>query len=292
MDPLRLYGSPRLHGLVAMVSGRFDVATFGAYSRPMIRISTFRISPATALAVPLLALLLGNPVAFAQERAGDGPGKPAPPGSTELPDHPDTSRPDTSQRAKPEAPAAKPRPILPQARSDGARPLERVPQTAAEKARALSDLYAQLATAADEKAAQTFAGAIERLWQISGSDTTNLLVGRAAKAIAQDRFELAGKLLDSAVALSPDYAEVFNQRAFLRFKQGDYRSAVGDLRRVLALEPNHYKALEGLAQIWRETGNKKSAYEVMKHLLAVHPFASGAQRVVDELKREVEGADL
>lgn len=171
-------------------------------------------------------------------------------------------------------------------------PLKATPQTAEEKTRLLSDLYAQLATAEDETASKPLVSAIQRLWSISGSDTVTLLLRRAAGAVQKKENELALKLFDYAVALAPDYAEAFNQRAFFYFSQNNFEAAVGDLRRVLALDPNHFKALEGLAQIMRETGNKKGAYQVLQQLLDVHPFSPGAKSAYDELKRDVEGQGI
>lgn len=210
------------------------------------------------------------------------PKSPAPPAEKAIP-------PNDPKQAPP--PGAS-RPVVPQTRSDGARPLEKLPQTAEEKRRALSDLYAQLAAAGSEEEAGKLAENIERLWRLSGSDTVNLLISRAAKVTAEKRTDLAERLLDQAVALAPDYTESFSQRAFFHFSQSNMTAALGDLRRVLALDPNHFKAMEGLVQIWRETGNKKSAYEVLKQLLEVHPFAAGAKQAHDELKREVEGRGI
>jgi len=199
--------------------------------------------------------------------------------------------------AKPEQPVPgpnqpTPRPVLPKARSDGARALDQLPQTAEEKRRQLSNLYAQLATAEDEKAAAKFAANIEKLWRLSGSDTVNLLIKRAAKVTGEKRNDLAEQLLDRAVTLAPDYTEGFSQRAFFFYSQNNLTAALGDLRRVLALDPNHFKALEGLVQVWRDTGNKKAAFEVLKRLLEVHPYAPGAQQAYDELKVEVEGRGI
>jgi tetratricopeptide (TPR) repeat protein len=197
--------------------------------------------------------------------------------------------------AKPEQPAPNqhaPRPVVPKARSDGARSLDQLPQTAEEKRRKLANLYAQLATAEDEKAAAKFAASIEKLWRHSGSDTVNLLIKRAIKVAGEKRNDLAEKLLDRAVTIAPDYTEGFSQRAFFFYSQNNLTAALGDLRRVLALDPNHFKALEGLVQVWRDTGNKKAALEVLKRLLDVHPFASGAQQAYDELKVEVEGRGI
>lgn len=190
-------------------------------------------------------------------------------------------------KAQPKAPNA-----LAQPKSDGARPVDKLPQTAEEKAKSLGDLYAQLATAEDEAAAKKISDQVERLWRHSGSDTVNLLMSRSSKAINEKKFELAEKLLEHITTLAPEYAEGFNQRAYMRFMQNSFEGAVGDLRRVLALEPNHYKALEGLAQIWREIGNKKGAFEVMKQLMDVHPFAPGAKQSYDDLKRDVDGQGI
>lgn len=217
--------------------------------------------------------------------------------SDPYPHQPRSAVPPAERTIPPNAPRLAPppgaaRPFVPQARSDGARALEKLPQTADEKRRALSDLYAQLAAAGSEEEAGKLAENIERLWRLSGSDTVNLLISRAAKVTAEKRVDLAEKLLDQAVALAPDYTESFSQRAFFHFSQSNTTAALGDLRRVLALDPNHFKAMEGLVQIWRETGNKKSAYEVLKQLLDVHPFAAGAKQAYDELKREVEGRGI
>ncbi len=227
------------------------------------------------------AILLGPTLAAAQ-----GTREPAQPPSPKsepvLPSNPETAP----------VPGQPRKPVLPQARSDGARALEKLPQTAEEKGRALNDFYAQLATAESEEAAKKITGQIERLWRHSGSDTANLLVSRALKAAGEKRLELAEKLFEHAVTLAPDYTEAFTQRAFYHFTQNNMQAAVGDLRRVLALDPNHFKALEGLAQIWGSSGNKKAAYEVTKQLLDVHPFAAGAKQSFDELKREVEGQGI
>ena len=168
-------------------------------------------------------------------------------------------------------------------------PLSRVPETQDEKDRLLQDLYAHLATAEDEAAALPVAQAIERTWGISGSDTVNLLLERAVKAHTSKNDTLAYKLFDHLIALAPDHTEVWSRRAFVYYQNNDMRRAIGDLRRVLALDPNHFKALDGLVTIWREIGFKPGALAVVRHLLDVYPFSSGAKQAEDELEREVDG---
>lgn len=153
----------------------------------------------------------------------------------------------------------------------------------------LQELYAHLSTARSAEEAQPIAKTIETLWLRSESDTISLLMRRALKALREDDFDLALQFLDAVVDLSPDYAEGWSRRAYVYYRKNNYEHAVGDLRRALALEPNHYRALEGLGRILRESGQKKNALKVYRQLLRIHPFMPNAQAVFEELTIEVEG---
>jgi len=164
-----------------------------------------------------------------------------------------------------------------------------IPDDPVKRARLLKDLYAFLATAEDQEAAGKIAEAIERVWMSAAGDTVSVLLDRAVKAAATDRPDLALSMLDTVTRIAPDFAEGFNRRAYVYYAINEYERALGDLRRVLALEPNHYKALEGLGQILRETEQKKAALQVYRRLVEVHPFASGAKSTLEELERTVGG---
>jgi tetratricopeptide (TPR) repeat protein len=167
-----------------------------------------------------------------------------------------------------------------------------LPKTPEEREKTLSDLYALLATADDEDSAKAVAEAIERIWLHSGSATIDLLMERSMKAVSEKNQELALKLLDHIVELAPDFTEAWNRRAYVHFVRNEIELALGDLRRALALDPNHFKALDGLGQILREIGQKKAALQAFKQLLEIHPYWSGAQQMIDELAREVEGQGI
>jgi tetratricopeptide (TPR) repeat protein len=164
-----------------------------------------------------------------------------------------------------------------------------LPSTPAERKKLLSNLYAYLATAEDEKQAAPIAQAIERLWLFADSDTIGVLMDRGAKAIAEKDYDLALRFMDAVVDLAPDYAEGWNRRAYVYFLRNDIERMVGDLRRCLALEPNHFRALEGLAQVMRESGQKKAALKAYERLLEVHPNTPGLQDAIKELARDVDG---
>jgi len=164
-----------------------------------------------------------------------------------------------------------------------------LPETPDDRAKVLESLYAHLATADSEESAQMIAQSIERIWLHSGSDTVALLMERAVKVAEEKRYDLAIELLDTVVVLAPDFAEGWNRRALVHYLRDELGLALGDLRRALALEPNHFKALDGLVQILREMGEKKAALKALQQLLEVHPFWPGGQQTLDELARDVEG---
>ncbi|MDX2204194.1 MAG: hypothetical protein NW223_15695 [Hyphomicrobiaceae bacterium] len=167
-----------------------------------------------------------------------------------------------------------------------------LPKTPAEREKALSDLYALLATSDTEESAKAVAEGIERIWLNSGSATIDLLMERAGKAVSEKKLPLAIKILDHVVELAPDYAEAWNRRAYAHFLNEDVERALGDLRRTLALDAHHFKALDGLAQILREVGQKKGALKALRELLEVHPYWPGAKQQLDELERDVEGQGI
>lgn len=169
---------------------------------------------------------------------------------------------------------------------------EKLPDSAVERAKMLDNLYALLATAEDEQTADKTAKAIMRLWAVSGSDTVTVLMARAIKAVKEKNMKLALRMLDEVVQQAPDYAEGWSQRGHLLYLQGDTHRALGDLRRALALDPNHFRALSALAHILREYGANQSALEAYRKLLEIHPFAEGAQKAVEELEREVRGQGI
>jgi tetratricopeptide (TPR) repeat protein len=171
-------------------------------------------------------------------------------------------------------------------------PTPSLPKTAAERDRALGDLYALLATAEDENAAKAIAEGIQRIWVHSGSPTVDLLLGRAMKSIGEKKLDRALKFLDHVVEQAPDFTEGWSRRAYVHFQRNELAYALGDLRRALALDPNHFKSLDGLAQILREVGQKKAALEVLRRLEDVHPYWQGTRQAIGELSREVEGQGI
>jgi tetratricopeptide (TPR) repeat protein len=156
----------------------------------------------------------------------------------------------------------------------------------------MDDLFDRLAHAKSEDEAKGIAGAIERRWMRSGSDTADLLMTRALEALKSGDQPLSVELLDRVVTLKPAWAEAWNKRATVFYLMGDYTRAIADIREVLAREPRHFGALAGLGMILKNNGDDKHAFEALKKALAVHPYLSDLRNIVERMAPDVEGRDI
>jgi tetratricopeptide (TPR) repeat protein len=156
----------------------------------------------------------------------------------------------------------------------------------------LDFLFEALKIAPDADSAKLVEGRIWALWFASGSDTTDLLMGRVKTAADQKDLNLAIELLNAVIELRPDYVEAWNRRATIHFTNKDYGASLGDIRQVLAREPRHFGALSGLGIIMQELGEDKLALEAFRKALAVNPHLQKIPEFVKTLTEKVEGRDI
>jgi len=156
----------------------------------------------------------------------------------------------------------------------------------------LGKLFARLKRETNEAVAEQIAQQIWHLWFSSGSATVDLLMQWSTKAIKDHKYNVALDFLNEVVALDPTYAEGWNQLATLYYMNGNYAKSMADIDRTLQLEPRHFGALAGLAQIMEATGNKKRALEAYEKVLAIYPMMRSAQVKVEALTQELAGQPI
>jgi len=156
----------------------------------------------------------------------------------------------------------------------------------------LDTLFERLRTAKTEDEASLVNVMIEASMLKSGSDTIDLLMFRALSAVQNQDIALAMDLLDTVIALKPDYVEGWNKRATLYFMKRDYGKAISDVEMVLRLQPRHYHALIGLAQMLSELGDEKHALEALRRVLVIYPLNASVSKQAETLRAAVEGRAL
>jgi tetratricopeptide (TPR) repeat protein len=192
-------------------------------------------------------------------------------------------------RSSPRESEAKPDPAKPAEQKFTPRPAVR---EATQRAKVLDELFKRLAATSDAEEGKGIAGAIERVWLRSGSDTADLLMSRAVAAVQAKDLPLALELLDKVVAVEPGWAEAWSKRATARFMSSDINGAMGDIDHVLKLEPRHFGALSGMGFILQREGLDKRALEIFRHVLTIYPGQPDIQKIVEKLAPEVEGRDI
>jgi len=159
------------------------------------------------------------------------------------------------------------------------------------QAQRIDALFADLKRESNERAAQRIAERITTEWRRSGSASIDLMMQWAGKAAEEKKFDVALDFLDQVTTLKPDYAEGWNRRATVHFAMENYAKSMSDIERTLRLEPRHFGALNGMAEILKEHGYKRQALGAFERILAVYPMMRSAQREFSELSDELAGQD-
>ncbi len=164
------------------------------------------------------------------------------------------------------------------------KPQDQADQTPEER---LDKLFADLKRTSDATKARRLTIQINQIWQQSGSATVDLLVQWANSAMLEKRYTSALDFLNEAIAINPDYAEAWNRRATVYYLRNDYAHAMFDINRTLELEPRHYGALTGMADILRARGLKEQALKAYEKALEVNPMMRDAQKNLLDLTEEL-----
>ena len=156
----------------------------------------------------------------------------------------------------------------------------------------LDKLFADLKRERNEKAAERIAGQIWEEWFKSGSASIDLMMMWAQNAMEAQKYDVALDFLDEVITLQPTYAEGWNRRATLHFMMSNYSKSMSDIDHTLSLEPRHFGALSGMAQILKAAGNKELALKAYQQVLEIYPMMRSAQNEVATLSEELAGEGI
>lgn len=180
---------------------------------------------------------------------------------------------------------------LPALAQDGASETVSLDSPAASQApKGVDELITALKRERDPEAANRLTEDLMETWNDSDSATVDLLMQWALTAASEKRNAAALDFLDQAIVLKPDFVGAWNQRATLHYTMGNYKKAVSDINRVLALEPRHFGALAGLAAILSERGSEEMALKAWERYLEIYPADRQAQEIVTKLSEKLAGS--
>ncbi len=140
-------------------------------------------------------------------------------------------------------------------------------------ARERDRLFETLKAAPDARAGRIAEDAVWQFWMRSApSPGIEKQIAEAMRARSSYNFGTARRILDAVVRAAPDYAEAWNQRAFILFLLDDPDASLADIDRCLELEPKHFGALAGKANILMRQGRVELARQALRRAVAIHPW--------------------
>lgn len=150
------------------------------------------------------------------------------------------------------------------------------PMAAQTETRAQRDrrvLFERLRNARSEREGRSAEDEIWRMWMAKApTPAVGEAIAEAMSRREQYDWRGAREILDRVVTDAPDYAEGWNQRAFVRFLQQDLDGALEDVERTLALEPLHFAALSGQALILMQQGRLEPGQKALRRAVEIHPW--------------------
>lgn len=136
----------------------------------------------------------------------------------------------------------------------------------------LNDLIRQIQQATNEGQAQPLANRMWEFWADAPNEQSQAVLDRGMTK--RSAWDLAGAKsdFDTLVEYCPNYAEGYNQRAFVSFLREDYGAALDDLNRALELSPRHVAAMSGKALSLMGLGRMQEASQVLDQALKLNPW--------------------
>lgn len=156
--------------------------------------------------------------------------------------------------------------------------------------REMDELFAELAEP-DGDAWRRAQSDIERSWSRSGSAAMDLLYKRGEAALDAGDFTSAIGHLTALTDHAPDFASGWHLRAVALYLDGEFGPAVGDLARVLELEPRHFPALTQLGVMLEEVGDDEKALAAYRESLRINPHQEDAEDAMRRLEAKTAGTD-
>ena len=98
----------------------------------------------------------------------------------------------------------------------------------------------------------------------------------------------AGEVNQAEAALTelindqPDFAEAWNQRAFLYYKLGQYQKSLADCQMAIELNPHHFGAFHGMGLCHVALESYGEAIAAFRQALEIQPFSLENQKLILE----------
>jgi tetratricopeptide (TPR) repeat protein len=140
----------------------------------------------------------------------------------------------------------------------------------------LDALLGQAQAATDFRQGREVSNALWQVWLRAPDEAAQAVLDAGMAARNSYDFARAHAEFTRLTEYCPDYAEGWNQRAYISFLREDYAGALPDLDRALVLQPRHVAAQSGRGLTLMNLGRIAEARAQMLEAVANNPWLSEA----------------
>ena len=149
----------------------------------------------------------------------------------------------------------------------------------------LERLFENLIETKSELKARPILAKIWSIWSLSGDKKIQKKFNLGNQFMEQRKFSESINIFSDIINSQPNFAEVWNKRATVYYITGDYEKSINDIFTTLELEPRHFGALDGLAQIYFTQDKFYEAAQTYRKILEILPFNNKAQTRLEYLEQ-------
>jgi len=154
----------------------------------------------------------------------------------------------------------------------------------------LDTLFRRLAATTAETEASETEDRIWELWMTHPNAAAARVLDRAASEIAAGLYDIAETRLALLLRSRPDFPEAWNKRATLYYVLQRDEEFVCDVNRTLRLEPRHFGAICGFAEVCLGRGEREAALFAFRTALRINPHLKNIEQRVAEIEAGRGGA--
>lgn len=135
----------------------------------------------------------------------------------------------------------------------------------------IDNLFDKLQVTTDQSKIKNIEANILSLWLETGNHLIDDLMEDGMRFMGEHQYGEAINTFSKVIRVDSEYAEGWNKRAIVYYLRGEFKLALDDIKRTLELEPRHFAALSGLANIYREVMAYKKALGILKRMSIISP---------------------
>ena len=153
------------------------------------------------------------------------------------------------------------------------------------------ELLEQLGAADNPETAARIERTIQTEWSKSGSAAMDLLLKRGRDALEVNELPTAIDHLTALTDHAPEFAEGWHALALAYYGSEMFGPAMDALEHTLALNPQHFGALRGVAAVHEQLGNDALAYDAYTQVLELRPHDEAVTEALERLAGRVQGIE-